>query len=220
MIAFASLVWVTRQALDLQGAMGLITSMGACAVLLFAMPHGQLSQPWPVIGGNLISALIGVTCYRLIPWDWLSAGTALSLAILVMHQLKCLHPPGGATAVTATLGGETVYQLGYKFVLFPVLINAVIMVGIAILFNWAFKWRRYPVALAKRATPLKRHPLGLETSHDDIVKALRNLESFVDITEDDLLQLSRMIAREREARLLKEARQSRQLEEVAVATPG
>ena len=207
LIAIASLIWVTRQALGLQGAMCIIASMGASGVLLFAVPHGQLSQPWPVIAGNVFSAFIGVACYQLIPLEWLAAGAALGISILAMHQLKCIHPPGGATALTAVLGGDAVHRLGFKFVLFPVLINVLIMVGIAILFNWSFKWRRYPAALAKRSIALKRHPLGAETSHDDIVKALKNLESFVDITEDDLLQLSRMIAREREARLLKAARQ-------------
>ncbi len=207
LIAIVSLIWVTRQALGLQGAMCLIASMGASGVLLFAVPHGQLSQPWPVIAGNVFSAFVGVLCYRCIPYEGLAAGAALGISILLMHQLKCIHPPGGATALTAVLGGDAVHALGFKFVVFPVLINVLIMVGVAILFNWGFKWRRYPAALGRKNLSLKPHPLGLETSHEDIVKALRNLDSFVDITEEELLQLSRMIAREREARLLKTARQ-------------
>ncbi len=206
LVAICLLVWVTHQALGIEHAACVIASMGASAVLLFAVPHGQLSQPWPVFAGHGFSAVIGVLCARYLGHDWLAAGCAVGLAIGVMHQLKCIHPPGGATAMTAVVGGEAVHALGFEFVLWPVLLNALIMLLVAALFNWPFAWRRYPAVLAQTKRRLRPHPFGRENQHEDIVKALRELDSFVDVTEADLIILARSIAREREARLLKEAR--------------
>jgi CBS-domain-containing membrane protein len=125
--------------------------MGASAVLLFAVPHGALSQPWPVLGGHVISALIGVSCAKFIPLPLLAAAFSVALAIGAMHYLNCIHPPGGATALSAVIGGDAIHQLGFQYVLTPVLLNTIIVLIVAILFNYPFHWRRYPLALRKAA---------------------------------------------------------------------
>src|SRR5512147_693099 len=84
----------------------MIASMGASSVLLFAALHSPMAQPWPFVGGHLISALIGITCYKLIPGVFLSAALAVALAIFVMHLLNCLHPPGGATSLAMVISGQ------------------------------------------------------------------------------------------------------------------
>jgi len=206
LVSIALLTLVTHQALRLHGAASIIASMGASAVLLFAVPHGQLSQPWPVIAGHGFAAFIGVSCYRYIPELWLASGCAVGLAIFVMHQFKCIHPPGGATALTAVLGSDAVHDLGYHFVWFPVLTNAAVMVIIAVVFNWAFPWRRYPAILVRRSQQKNGSGNETEMFHEDIVKALRSLDSFVDITEEDLVSLSRVIAQQRNARALETQR--------------
>tara|TARA_R110002096_G_scaffold318022_7_gene512412 strand:- start:597 stop:1322 length:726 start_codon:yes stop_codon:yes gene_type:complete len=206
-LSISILVWITRQAVGPVDATLIIASMGASAVLLFAVPHGQLSQPWPVLAGHGISATIGVLCSHHLGDTWLAAGCAVGLSIGAMHQLKCIHPPGGATALTAVLGGQAIQEMGLAFVLCPVMANALIMVGIAVVFNLPFAWRRYPVGLAKGRRPLKPHPFGREIQHEDIVKALRTLDLFIDVAEPDLLALARTIAREREARIIRETRQ-------------
>lgn len=205
-LSISILSYIAHATLDEGGTFCFVGSMGASAVLLFAVPHGQLSQPWPVLAGHGLSAAIGVLCARYFSHEWIASGVAVGLSIGVMHQLKCIHPPGGATALTAVIGGDAVRELGFHFIWYPVLISAVLMIVVAIIFNWPFVWRRYPSALSKRRFPLKPHPFGKENTHEDIVKALRALDSFVDITEADLIVLARMIAREREARILKEQR--------------
>lgn len=170
-----------------------VASMGASAVLLFAVPHGQLSQPWPVIAGHGLSALIGIVCARWISCPQLAGACAVALAIGCMHQFKCIHPPGGATALTAVLGGPAVHAMGYKFVAIPVIANAGVMVAVAVVFNAFFAWRKYP---ASRNHKLAEHSLNQEAapSHEEIVDALRSLDSFVDITEDDLLRLLQILS--------------------------
>lgn len=162
-----------------------VASMGASSVLVFAVPHGALSQPWPVIGGNFLSAVVGITCARFVPGVVVSSAIAVGLAIWVMYELGCLHPPGGATALSAVIGGEQISGLGYSFALTPVLLNAVLIVGAGILLNLFFSWRRYPVGLT-RQTSSPSAPSGKVITHDDFAFALKELGSFVDVTENDL----------------------------------
>lgn len=195
-LSMLALVAISRNALHLEGSAMLIASMGASAVLLFAVPHGALSQPWPVVGGHVLSATIGVSCAMLIPAVPLAAACAVGTAIGVMHVLKCIHPPGGATALTAVIGGAKVKALGFGFVWSPVALNALTMVAVAVIFNFAFQWRRYPAALNRRPKPLASpgSPPLPEISHETVVAALRSLDSFVDITEDDLLRLHELLS--------------------------
>jgi CBS-domain-containing membrane protein len=181
----------------------IVASMGASAVLLFAVPHGPLSQPWPLIGGHLVSAIIGVSCARLVPDTLLAAALAVALAIGVMHYLRCIHPPGGASALAAVVGGDSVHALGYQFVITPVLLNALVIVAVAVLFNFPFAWRRYPAGLKKQVPPgqpeLHAQP---SMSHEDLVYALHEVDSFIDVTEQDLLAIYELATRRSQARQL------------------
>lgn len=144
-LSLTGILMISHAALGMEGASMLVASMGASAVLLFAVPHGPLSQPWPVLGGHIISAVIGVTCARYVHEPILASALAVGLAIGAMHYLNCIHPPGGATALSAVAGGAAVQQLGYFYVLTPVALNAVTILLIAIVFNYPFQWRRYPL---------------------------------------------------------------------------
>jgi CBS domain-containing membrane protein len=77
----------------------MVASLGASAVLVFGMPSSPLSQPWAVLGGNALSVLVGVACAALVPDPSVAAALAVSLAVLVMVPLRCLHPPGAAVAL-------------------------------------------------------------------------------------------------------------------------
>ncbi len=112
-----------------------------------------------------------------------------------MQQFKCIHPPGSATAFTAVMGGSAIHQLGFGFVLFPVLINAVVMVLLAVLINYTFHWRRYPNAFTRpvqHPQPSSRQDNSLPT-HEDIIAANRSLDSFVDISEDELIRFVELL---------------------------
>ncbi len=152
-VAILAILTVSAHYLGTTDALLIIPSMGASAVLLFAVPHGALSQPWNVLGGHLVSALIGVTCFLLVPHTFAAASLAVGLAIGAMYYLRCIHPPGGATALAAVIGGETTHALGYRFVLTPVLENVLVILLVAVVFNYLFKWRRYPAWLAAKKEP-------------------------------------------------------------------
>lgn len=190
-LALLTLVAITNLILPGEGSVAVIASMGATAVLLFAVPHGPLSQPWPVLGGHLISAFVGVISARSLDHPGLAIGCAVGVSIGAMHHFRCLHPPGGATALTAVMGGSAIQDLGFHYMLMPVLINALAMVLLAVGINFFFPWRRYPTAFTRPAAPAS--PDITDTlpapTHDEVVKALRTLDSFVDISEADLIHL-------------------------------
>ncbi|MDG4555715.1 MAG: HPP family protein [Candidatus Competibacter sp.] len=109
----------------------ILASTGASAMLLFGFPHSPVSQPWNLVGGHVVSAVIGVGCHKLIPNALLASAIAIPAAMILMHLLRCMHPPGGATAITAIIGGEAVHKLGFAFVVVPVFINAIILLSVA-----------------------------------------------------------------------------------------
>jgi CBS-domain-containing membrane protein len=173
----------------------LVASMGASAVLLFAIPHGPLSQPWSVFGGHVFSALIGVTCAQWFGQNAWSGAVAVAFAIAIMHQLRCIHPPGGATALTAVLGGDGISQLGYQFILTPVALNVFILLTVAVLFNYPWPWRRYPSILAVRTSPVPHHEPP-PIAHAQLVTALSQIDAYLDISEQDLLHIYELATRQ------------------------
>ncbi len=137
--------WLALASID---RLFLIGSFGASAVLVYGAPMADFSQPRNLIGGHLVSALVGVTVFKLLGGEALLAGpTAVSLAIVAMHFTRTLHPPGGATALIAILGGDKVHSLGYAYALSPVLLGSGIMLLVALLVNnmSANPKRHYPV---------------------------------------------------------------------------
>lgn len=170
----------------------LTASVAASSVLVFAVPHGVLSQPWPVVGSYVLSGLVGVTCQRWVDVQVVSAVLAVALAVLVMYYGRCLHPPGGAVALLAVIGGPEIQALGYGFVVVPALLSAATLVCAAIVYNSVFPWRRYPLQmlhLRPHRHPLIREHHLLELAPEDYRYALEQQDSFMDISPDDLAEL-------------------------------
>lgn len=123
----------------------LIGSFGASSVLVYGAIQSPLAQPRNLIGGHLISAIIGVTVYKFLPEIiWITAPLAVSLSIVFMQITKTLHPPGGATALIAIMGSAKIKSLGYFYVLSPVLTGVLILLIVALIFNNMTSHRKYP----------------------------------------------------------------------------
>jgi len=130
---------------DSSATVMLIASFAASAVLIYGASRSPLAQPRNLIGGHMLSALIGVLSYKLFSNHmWLAASLAASTSIAVMHLTKTLHPPGGATALTAVIGGKKIYDLGFMYVLVPVTLGVLVMLGIALIINNIKTVHRYP----------------------------------------------------------------------------
>lgn len=176
----------------------LIAPMGASAVLVFAVPASPLAQPWSVVMGNGLSALAGVTCAELIADPTLAAACAVASAIGLMSLARCVHPPGGAVALTAVLGGPAIANAGYAFALAPVALNSLVLVGVGLAFNNATR-RQYPHV---PPPPVDHRTADLPPqeragfSLDDIDRALERYGETLDVSREDLDALFREVALE------------------------
>lgn len=159
----------------------MIAPIGASAVLLFALPASPMAQPWPIFGGSVASATIGVLVSRWLGHGPEAIGVAVAGAILVMSLLRCLHPPGGAVAMTAVVGGPAIWAAGFAFPFGLVALNAAVVVATGWLFHRAsghsYPHRPAPVAVTAAAGRLH---------HDDIRMALADAGETFDISEADL----------------------------------
>lgn len=167
----------------------LIAPMGASAVLLFAAPASPLAQPWSIVVGNGVSALMGVLSASLVADPALAAALAVMLAIAAMFLTRSLHPPGGAVALTAVIGGEGIRQLGVGYVLLPVMLNSLLLLLLALCYN-RLLGRRYPNS---GQTQPNRHQTAdpqpserVATQAADIDFALEKHGELLDISRQDL----------------------------------
>ena len=171
----------------------IVAPMGASAVLLYAVPTSPLAQPWSIIGGNTISALVGTATAQVIHDPVLAVGVGVSLAILAMSFTRSLHPPGGAAALTAVLGGPTVAAFGLWFPLVPVALNSAILVGMGIVFHKltrrAYPHHAAPVAANTHRTLDPPPQLRVGVRREDIDTALRTLHETFDVDRDDVARL-------------------------------
>ena len=133
--AFIGLMLVLTLAKALGQLMGLdewlMASLGASALLVFALPGSPMAQPWAVIAGNTVSALVGITTANLISEPLLAMPIAAALSILGMFILRCLHPPAAAVALIAVLG----HVLNYRYALFPVMVDSILLVMAGALYS-------------------------------------------------------------------------------------
>jgi CBS domain-containing membrane protein len=144
-VGIGLIAFIQSQSLSQYENIFLIGSFGASSVLIYGAIQSPLAQPRNLIGGHIISALIGVTVYKFLPdIIWLTAPMAVALSIVAMQITKTLHPPGGATALIAVTGTPKITTLGYMYVVSPVLTGCLILFGVALIFNNITRNRRYP----------------------------------------------------------------------------
>lgn len=183
--------WLASLSIDGGGLKTLLASMGASAVILFAMPSSPVARPWAFVGGHFISATIGILCGLAIGHQWMAAATAVGLSVFAMHFARCLHPPGGASALIPVLGGESVKALGFQFLITPLALNVAVMLGISLL---------YQKLIAKPPLPSQPGPSGespmerLGIKPGDLRAALAEMDEFIDVDERELNEIYQLAA--------------------------
>ena len=184
----------------------LAAPLGASAVLLFGVPASPLAQPWALIGGNLIGAVAGVSCAYLIAMPFLAAAVAVAVTIMLMFLFRCVHPPSGAVAITAVLGGSTIHALGYAFVLFPVGLNSVALLAGALVYH-RLTGHRYPHR-ATHKPPAANHEATELFTRADLDAVLRRRTEILDVDVDDLESVLEEVAQESRRRRVKTSNSS------------
>ena len=194
-IAILIVAWITQKFGVSAAYPILVASMGASAVILFIMPGSPLAQPWPLVGGQMLSAIIGIACAQMIENTVLASGCAVGGSILAMLLLRCLHPPGAATALTPIIAGDPVGFDNYSFVLTPVGINVAIMLIMAIAINRCILRYAYPTVPHQTDNKKHKHSTLIQPSQrvgiseQDVEQALENMNMFMDVSTGDLSKI-------------------------------
>jgi CBS domain-containing membrane protein len=165
-------------------AVWLMAPLGASAVLVFTAPASPLAQPWPVVAGNTMSALVGVLCVHSLPGPMLAGTVAVGLSLSLMLLLRWLHPPGSAVALLMVLA----HQPHWTFVLFPVLVNSLLLVLVGVVYN-SLSGHAYPHRAAPGAMPDAGR--GVRVSEQDLRAALQDYKEVLDVAPDELARLLR-----------------------------
>src|SRR6478735_714971 len=174
----------------------LIAPIGASTVLVFGVPASPLAQPWSVVGGNFMAALVGITAARAVSDHGYAAALAVACTIALTSIFRCLHPPAAAVALTAVIGGPAVSNAGYRFALIPVLLNSLLLVCVGLIFN-ALARRSYPHVAA---LPVSSHGTAdappefrVGFTEADIALAQERLGTPLDVEQTDLIALFRHV---------------------------
>lgn len=166
----------------------LVAPLGASAVLVFGVPASPLAQPWAVVGGNTVSALVGIACVRWLPLPAIGvAAVAVALAIGCMFLLRCLHPPGGAASLLMVLTATHDWQFAAE----PVALNSVLLVLAGMAYN-SLTGRRYPHA--QQAPPPALAAAGAQLAPPrfgdaELDAVLARYNQVLDVPRDDLAEL-------------------------------
>ncbi|MBI5785853.1 MAG: HPP family protein [Rhodocyclales bacterium] len=177
-----------------------IAAVGASSVLIFALPASPLAQPWSVFGGYVVSAAIGVTMARWVPYEPVAAGLAVGGAIVAMLTLRCLHAPAGAVALFAVIGGDTIRDLGFAYVLTPVAANAALLVALGILYHNLIPGRHYPrphPELVAREPEVVAAPTLSGLSHEELGAILDEYGHPLEISGEELDEILAIVERRR-----------------------
>lgn len=144
-LGISGVAWMSYLFFDGRDMSLMLGSFGASAVLVYGAVRSPLAQPRNLVGGHVVSALVGVICWKLLSHNlWLAESVAVATAIAAMHATRTLHPPGGATALLAVIGSPAVHKLGFLYVLMPATIGPLILLTVAVLVNNIPSSRRYP----------------------------------------------------------------------------
>jgi CBS domain-containing membrane protein len=199
LLGIAAAALMTRLVLGANSAAlpWLVAPVGASAVLVFALPASPLAHPWPVLGGNLLSAAVGLAVGHVVPDPPLAAAIAVAAAIGVMSVARCLHPPGGACAMLGAMGAPLIAAAGWQAFLFALWLDLLALLFVALWFNnlTGHRWPHHPAAAPPPVAP------GREAyDRADLDAVLEEWDEVLDISREDLDALFRAVERRRDDR--------------------
>ena len=184
--AIVCVAFVTQWTLPHSFHVLLFASTAASAFLVFTLPHGALSQPWPVFAGQMLAVLVGIMASRWISSAMLSVAIAVGATVILMHYLRCIHPPGGATAFYFASQVSLQYQ---SEEVLAFMLNIIVILALALVINNVFKWRRYPVYWLKKTSSDEQPASAVKTKDfelEDLHHVLQQQDVFVDVSMSEL----------------------------------
>lgn len=171
----------------------LLAPLGATSVIVFTLPHSPLAQPWSVIGGLMLPALVGFACGLWTTPSYLAFGLAVAISVGLMGWLRCIHPPGGAMALVMASAATQGLDAATSFAAAGWNITAILIAATAV--NNLIPGRRYPLCSPAVAAPRQQRQSPAGIQHPDLAAALAEIDAYLDVSEDDLAQVFQRAAR-------------------------
>jgi CBS-domain-containing membrane protein len=98
-------------------------------VVVLGSPKAEPAQPRALIGGHLVSTLVGLLIVKLCgPAPW-AAALAVGLAMVAMHITGTFHPPAGIDPLVVVVN-----NMSWSFLVIPVGVGALLLALFA--FTW------------------------------------------------------------------------------------
>jgi CBS domain-containing membrane protein len=167
-----------------------LASLGASALLIFVLPSSPMAQPWAVIGGNTLSALIGISCNYLFSNPLIAMPVAASSAIMGMFLLRCLHPPAAAVALIAVLGHIT----HYRYAFFPVMIDSLALCMVAVAYN-SLTGKIYPTRPpVPKILPVRQEQERAQ-AQARLDKLLNEYQEVMDVDREELIKIIQSVSK-------------------------
>lgn len=161
----------------------MVGSLGATSLLVFLLPGSPLAQPYAAVLGNTAGACIGVLCAHAGLPPVPSTALAVSGAMAAMFILRCVHPPGVAVALFASLTHIT----DISFALVPIFTDTLLLVILAAIYN-NLTGKAYPHMEPKKpASPAK--PASSRFTDEDLDRALARYNQALNISRSELAQV-------------------------------
>ncbi len=197
--------------LEKAGTPYLFASMGASAVLIFAIPTSTMNRPWALFCSHLVAAVIGTTCALYIANPLLAIAVAIAVVIAAMHYLRSMHPPGGATALLIVLAADEVRVIGYQIVFMPVLLNTLLLIVVSLAIGRLIQGWEARNHSASPIEQLSRDEKALTAvrvpfSEEDLKVAMSQMDTYVDVQRKDLITLYEHALRRQRQRCLGQLR--------------
>lgn len=108
-------------------------------VLVTGTPEALPARPRALVGGHILSAIIGVLAVKIAgPQAWVAA-LAVGIAMLAMLTTESFHPPAGITPLIIVMN-----NMSWGFVLVPVAAGALLLLAYTFVWTNAVRRSRWP----------------------------------------------------------------------------
>ena len=118
----------------------LMFSFGSSTLIVLIFYESEFAQPGNLFFGHLLGILIGILFNEFFGISFITLGLAVGTTITLMMYFKVIHPPAAANPLIALFADVSI-----EYILFPVMVGAVLIIVLTVIINKVILKRNYPI---------------------------------------------------------------------------